>query len=152
MKHRKIVLTVEHMKDGPDGAILGFELMPVVVGRDADGDDITSCIVRPTSASNFRADDELKLHPRERSALALLQELLDERGEAPHSKNADLPGDVKVVLRKDWRRLCKDRSFAGSVEEEAFKKAFIRARKSLEEKNLISFLDGRYVYLNPEQP
>lgn len=39
---------ITKMKDGPDGEEFGFKLLPVVVGFDADGDEIGSCIVEPT--------------------------------------------------------------------------------------------------------
>ena len=42
------VATVTKMKDGEDGGVFGFKLVPVVLGEDEDGDDIVSCVVRPS--------------------------------------------------------------------------------------------------------
>lgn len=36
---------IEKMKDGEDGAEMGFQLNTIVLGVDEDGDDITSCVV-----------------------------------------------------------------------------------------------------------
>lgn len=38
-------INVTKLKDGQDGAIIGFKLHTVVLGEDDDGDDITSCVV-----------------------------------------------------------------------------------------------------------
>lgn len=39
------IATVTKMKDGEDGQVLAFRLVPVIVGIDAKGKDITSCVV-----------------------------------------------------------------------------------------------------------
>jgi hypothetical protein len=39
------IATVTKMKDGEDGAKFAFNLVPIDIGVDADGDQITSCIV-----------------------------------------------------------------------------------------------------------
>jgi len=38
------------VKEGADGACYRFELTQVVIGRDADGEDVTSCVVEPGEA------------------------------------------------------------------------------------------------------
>ena len=35
----------DKIKDGPDGAIAGFKLRSVSLGKDADGDEVTTCVV-----------------------------------------------------------------------------------------------------------
>jgi hypothetical protein len=44
------LIHLSKQKDGVDGVVYGFELEPILIGRDEDGDDITSCIVRETTA------------------------------------------------------------------------------------------------------
>src|SRR5262245_52383583 len=46
-----IVVEVEFLKDGPSGDIIASKLEVVEVGKDEDGEDITSCIIRPTEVS-----------------------------------------------------------------------------------------------------
>lgn len=41
-------------KDGRDGLTSGFQLQPVTIGQDADGVDITSCVVVPNSQNIFK--------------------------------------------------------------------------------------------------
>lgn len=43
------VATVTKLKDGDDGTEFGFKLQTVVLGKDDDGDDITSCVVQHTT-------------------------------------------------------------------------------------------------------
>jgi hypothetical protein len=42
------VATITKLKDGEDGATYGFRLPQIVIGQDAEGDDITSCYVAYT--------------------------------------------------------------------------------------------------------
>lgn len=44
-KENDRAIKVTKLKDGEDGASMGFKLHTVVLGEDDDGDDITSCIV-----------------------------------------------------------------------------------------------------------
>jgi hypothetical protein len=44
-KENDRAIKVTKLKDGQDGASMGFKLHTVVLGEDDDGDDITSCIV-----------------------------------------------------------------------------------------------------------
>ena len=50
-----IVMTVEYMKDGAEGDAIVSRLETVEVGRDEDGDPITSCVVLPTEDSGRAA-------------------------------------------------------------------------------------------------
>lgn len=145
MKHRKIVLTVEHMKDGPDGARLGYELVPIAVGRDADGDDITSCVVQPAVGPMSGEDDGPSLPAQARMALSILRDLISERGEPFQCDDAS--EEVEAVQKREWRLQCKERHLAGSEGEEAFKKAFSRARRMLEEASIICVSKDGWVYL-----
>src|SRR5262249_33500494 len=61
--------TIEHMKDGPAGAVIASKLEPVNLGTDIDGDPITSCIITPSEAGTAAA----KLTKVQRFAFDLLQ-------------------------------------------------------------------------------
>lgn len=39
--------TLTKLKDGADGRVWGFGLEPIVLGADADGEEVTSCVVMP---------------------------------------------------------------------------------------------------------
>lgn len=53
-------LRVTKQKNAVDGAVYGFELVPVVLGKDADGDDITSCWCKWGAPSGSRRRDKYK--------------------------------------------------------------------------------------------
>ena len=40
-------ISVEKMRDASKAQSIKFELVEVVIGKDDDGEDVTSCIVRP---------------------------------------------------------------------------------------------------------
>ncbi len=42
-----VVVTVEYMKDGPEGDVIASRLEAVALGTDRDGDEITSCVIVP---------------------------------------------------------------------------------------------------------
>jgi hypothetical protein len=46
-----IVVEVEYMKDGPEGARFMSTLKPIEVGTDNHGDPITSCVIMPTEGN-----------------------------------------------------------------------------------------------------
>src|SRR5262249_25625469 len=46
-----IIVEIEFQKDGPSGDIIASKLEVITVGKDEDGEDITSCIIRPTEIS-----------------------------------------------------------------------------------------------------
>ena len=77
------LVTVEYMKDGPTSDEIFCRLEAIEVGKDSDGDPITSCIVvpvegAPTSAKKANAP---KLTKGAKIALTALHEAIDECGE-----------------------------------------------------------------------
>src|SRR5262249_23946788 len=49
-----VVVTVEWMKDGPEGETIVSRLEQVELGQDVDGDPITSCVVVPVEGGAVR--------------------------------------------------------------------------------------------------
>jgi hypothetical protein len=50
-----VTVTVEHMKDGPEGDVIASKLELVEVGTNEDGDAITTCLVVPTEVQRTTA-------------------------------------------------------------------------------------------------
>ena len=62
------VVTVERMKDGPEGDTVTSALQTVDVGTDEDGDAITSCVIVPAEPSvNNKQDRRSPALPERRS-------------------------------------------------------------------------------------
>jgi AAA domain len=68
---------VSKSKDSQDGAMRGFSLTQVVLGQDSDGDDITSCVVLPSTEPVIVAPT---LSASDYAALRMLANLEDDFG------------------------------------------------------------------------
>src|SRR5262249_16931751 len=105
-----IEVTVEYMKDGPDGDIIVSRLEQVTVGEDEDGDPITSCIVIPADAQ-AKPTNEPKLTKNQKTMFSILHDAgpagltvgeWNERGNAAgigKSRHADYY-DARSALKK----------------------------------------------------
>lgn len=114
-------------KDGQDGQAYKFTLNIRVVGKDAYGDDVTSCSV---FASEEPARQEVKpLTPAQRYGLESLEAALQAEGKA--SVHVDV-----------WRDHFYEKSTADS--QEGKKKAFQRVRTDLKEIGKIFVTDDFY--------
>lgn len=69
------MLRVSKQKDGEDGLAWGFDLDPVTVGIDSDGDEITSCVVRETEVPMPSSATAKPMGPIEAAVNAVLQEM-----------------------------------------------------------------------------
>jgi AAA domain len=132
-----IVVTVERMKDGPDGDTLVSRLEPVDVGHDTDGDAISSCVVVPVhSVARAGGTTNRKLSDRQRLALDALAECTAK----PAPESFGLPADVRVVRRNSWR----DELYARGVldtDAKSPREDFRRVRNSLQARGMIGVRD-----------
>jgi len=125
-----VVATIEHMKDGPSGAMLASKLEQINLGNDIDGDPITSCIIVPTEGGTA----VLKLTKVQRFAYDLLRKLITSEGITPPAE-ANLPEGVKVCLSDTWRKRFYEEYPADK--QDTKKKALLRATLDLEEAKVI---------------
>jgi len=142
-KDGNVVATVEHMKDGPSGAVIASKLEVVELGVDQDGDPLTSCVVVPTEAEAAGK----KLTKVQRFAFELLKKLITTEGVTPPAE-ANLPVGFKVCLSDTWRK----RFYLEypSDKQDTKKKALLRATLDLEEERLI-VLWREYVWVRDER-
>jgi hypothetical protein len=97
---------------------IGFKLVPVLVGLDADGDELTSCVVEAGPVGAARS----KVSPSMKKALKTLEEMS--------------PSNAPVDLH-DWKDRCKtERGMANS--------SFYQAKDELREAGLVVLVDGCY--------
>jgi hypothetical protein len=135
-----IIVTVERMKDGPEGDTIASRLEAVEVGQDSDGNAITSCIIVPVENVPKAATVTRKLSDRQRLALDALTECTADRG-APPPSHFGLPGTVRAVNVNNWR----DELFTrGVLDHEAKnpRKDFQRIKESLQARKLIGTRDN----------
>jgi len=70
------------LKDGQDGAQFGFRLLTIALGQDAEGDDITSCVVEYTGQHKAKRIRKPKLGNVEAIVMHVLHELAGLTGAA----------------------------------------------------------------------
>ncbi len=89
--------TVEAMKDGAAGAQVRCKLESIMVGRDDDGDEITSCIVKPCDAApQLRNELDPKLSANQKTMLAILHD-----------------AGSSGLLREEWDAKAKEAGIGG---------------------------------------
>lgn len=134
-----VLVTVEWMKDGPEGDVIASRLEPVEVGVDADGDPITSCVIAPVDPLTIRAAPSRKLSDRQKLALDALADCAADRGIAPPA-TFGLPGGLLAVPLNIWRQ----ELFAKGVldlEAKSPREDFRRVKNSLQARKLIGVRD-----------
>ncbi|MGC2410951.1 MAG: AAA family ATPase [Methyloceanibacter sp.] len=125
-----IVVTVEWMKDGPEGDTIASRLEKIEVGTDEDGESITSCVVEPVTGDYGKP--QAKITGQANVALDLLRTAVTEAGEILPASN-HVPVGVRGVQASLWRRYCYQATVTDSDDPDAKRKAFNRASKKLHE-------------------
>jgi hypothetical protein len=125
-----IVVAVEYMKDGPSSDEIVCRLEAIEVGKDIDGDPISSCIVVPIegAAMSVKKANAPKLTKGAKIALSALHEAIDECGEVPPTSN-HIPRTTKCVTFELWRDHAYRRGVSGSDQPRARQTAFQRAHE-----------------------
>jgi AAA domain len=134
-----IAVTVEWLKDGPEGDVIVSALEQVDLGADDDGEAITSCIVVPVEGGPTRLPAKRKLSDRQQLALAALTECIAASGQAPPATYG-LPGDVRAVPVTDWRTEIYQRAILDR-DAKSPREDFKRLRNSLQARGLIGLRD-----------
>jgi hypothetical protein len=131
-----VAVTVEWMKDGPEGDVILSSLEQVELGLDDDGELITSCVVVPMEGKPVKQTATRRLSDRQRLALAALDECLATSGMAAPASLL-LPASTIVVPLSNWREELYTRSIVDRDAKNP-REAFRQIRTSLQGRNLIS--------------
>ena len=128
-----VVVTIEHMKDGAEGAVIGSRLERVELGIDDDGDEMSSCVVVPAEAEK---PVKTNLPAAAKLALRALHEALADFGTLPPASN-HIPSNTRTTTRTRWREYCDAKTVTDSTNPDSKRKAFVRAAEKLQELNFI---------------
>ena len=135
-------LHVMKCKDGEEGPVGTFTLSTVEIGRNADGDPMTSCTVKPSDEPPARKKAK---RPSPGSAAGKALNELDHltiAGKGYTSRGHDrIPDGVFVVAIDDWRAACRRRGLSKEGGDEAEKKAFQRARGDMSRNGFVADYD-----------
>jgi hypothetical protein len=126
-----IIVTVEWMKDGPEGAKIVSRLEQVEVGTDEDDEPITSCVIVPTDAT-----EQKRPTGAAKIAFDLLCEALAEGGKVPPA-NDHIPKNTRTCDVGLWRSFCYAGTIAETDKPDTKQKAFVRAFRQLKRLGLI---------------
>lgn len=112
-------LSVEKMRDASKAQSVKFKLVEVVIGRDEDGENVTSCIVRPVTVGDgidMAVDDvevpPIKVSDRREDRVAMLKAVAREQAEKaaaadePLSSVALTAKALGEALNAERRELC----------------------------------------------
>lgn len=128
-----ITAEVTKQRDGPTGYKFAYSLRQIELGRDQDGDPVTTCLVEPI---NSRETDRAQVSGPALVALDALEALLDERGEI--LRDPRYPG-TPCVAHKEWMEACIVAGrLSSSDKRETHRRVFNREVESLRKVGLIS--------------
>ena len=122
----KITAEVTKQRDGSTGYRFYYTLRQVELGRDLDGDPVTTCVVEPALPAEAGRVD---VSQTGRKALGILDKLIAERGEV--RKKPAYPGTPCVSLA-DWRDSCvKPGVLSDADKRDTRRRAFNREKEAL---------------------
>jgi hypothetical protein len=136
------VATVAKQRDGETGAAYSFNLEVIELGKDEDGDPVTTCVAVPSDAAP-RPRGQM-LTPSERNAFDALLEVLADgelRRDAPAAlliEGARMGQFVALIA--DWRTRAYAR-MGTDVDQQAKQKRFRRAVDGLQAKQRIEIFE-----------
>jgi len=125
------------INDGVESVLTRFQMMPITLGQDEDGDVITTAIVAeevPAGSGGIR------LSKKQSKALEMLEVVLANEG-VPAPASAKYPKGSKVVSTEKWRSQCFRGGLSPAGTKEAAKRAFNRAVNDLIELHRIGIWD-----------
>jgi hypothetical protein len=131
-----IVATATKQRDMVCGAEFAYRLVSVELGYDSDGEALTSAIVEQSEIPQPRA---AKLSGQALIAMQAFGDALAAHGEI--KRGGDFPPNRQCVSLAHWREACDRHSLTDGEDESAPRKAFARAWKALQEREIIKVLD-----------
>jgi hypothetical protein len=133
-------LELEKSKDGEGGQQFHFDLRPIDLSNDEDGEPITSCVVIPSDAPPER-QRKATASPQARMGLDTLREAINAGGKPAPTDN-HIPSGAIVVDVELWRKFHYARN--GADTKTATKcQSFNRAVKSLQASGAIGCWQGQ---------
>ncbi len=129
-------------KDGAEGVLTRFKLEVAVLGKDDDGDDITTAIISTDRLDSDKEISRAKLNKTQRKAMEMLERAIVENGQ-PAPVSSEYPQGVSKVVPVDaWKACCIKGGLSVAGNKESADKAFRRAVSDLDALHRIGMWDG----------
>jgi hypothetical protein len=139
------IKTAEIVKanDQPEGTLTRFKLETFELGRDEDGDAITTAIISAETYANDNSEKDggSTLSPAEKRGIELLERAIVDSGQAPPISNV-FPQNIRVVPLELWRAYCEKGGLTSGAAEGSFRKAFARVQVTLTAKHRIGIWEA----------
>lgn len=139
-----IVATVTKQRDMPGGQEIAFRLRQVELGKDQDGDPVTSCVVEATDYVPAAKTKELA--PSLKAALDVLKSVVSEKGTMMSFGHLEVRG-VKI---EEWKQAMAVCGRFGEEKSAQFRTAWSRAQSKLNEGGEIKFGEG-FVWVSEDE-
>jgi hypothetical protein len=131
-----VMAEAKKQRDVSELGCFAYTLVPVTIGQDGDGDEVTSAVVEPTEAVKRGPT----LRGQQLTALQALDDALAHHGAV---KAGDLwPDNRKCVALEVWKDFCDRHSLSSGSGDSSQRSAFHKAWKALQNKGLIRIVDG----------
>ncbi len=136
-----ILAEARKQRDMAGGRVFAYTLREVELGRDQDGDPVTTCVVEPCEAPENRR----RAAPKGKAKVAM-QALDDALGTAGQGRtNGALWPCGKCVKESEWADMCVRHSLSGSEDPQSQRREFRRQREKLRDQGFITLIDS-YVW------
>jgi hypothetical protein len=129
-------------KDGAEGLLTRYKLEVAVLGKDADGDEITTAIISADKLDSDKQISRAKLNKSQRKAMEMLERaIVDDGRDIPIS--SEYPrGTGKMVTLEAWKACCVKGGLSLASNKDSTDKAFRRAVSDLDAMHRIGTWDG----------
>lgn len=127
-----VLADLTKQRDGPVGRRFAYRLVQVELGRDRDGDPVTTCRVEPTETPEKRD----RLTGAAKIAMQALDDALGQHG--LHRQQDGIPPNVKVVPVSRWKEMCERHGgLTASENRDTQRHTFNRISKDLRDRGFI---------------
>jgi hypothetical protein len=136
------IATIVKNNDGAEGLLTRYTLEVAVLGKDEDGDDITTAIISADELISEKDISRANLNKTQRKAMEMLERaIVDDGREVPIS--SEYPQGVgKMVTLDGWKACCIKGGLSAAGTKESTDKAFRRVVSDLDGMHRIGVWEG----------
>lgn len=135
------VVTAEARKqrDMTCDAVFAYRLKSVFIGKDEDGDSVSSAVVEETGVP-CKKRNAVRLTGTDKIGLQALSDAVAHHGE---KKQGDMfPASRKCVSLEQWRQYCDRHSLSSGEGDSSKRTAFHKLKNRLQDKEVVKIVDG----------
>ena len=132
------VITAAQVKqrDMQKGSDFHYRLSSVEIGKDEDGDSVTSAVIEATEPVKKR----IKLKGKNLIAMQALQNAIEGHGEV--KSGSQYPANRQCVSEEKWKEFCYRHNLTNGESKSAFRMAYARASDALNDMGAVRIFDG----------